>query len=159
MKFHHLAMLTIGVVAITAIVLSTAWARDTSRAERALATPIESVEPMLSTPISLKKTYRVDCADDTATNVLVPMDGGSASNPIPASSIYVAVCDLDVDGGPSTCTTARNVRVGGSDVHEDVGFELGASGRDGYGVSLDARGAWCAGVAGAQQVDVVVGMQ
>lgn len=156
MKFHHLAMLTIGVVAITAIVLSTAWARDASRAERELATPIE---PMLSTPIALKKTYRVNCADDAATNVLVPMDGGSSSNPIPASSIYVAVCDLDVDGGPSTCTTARNVRVGGSDVHEDVGFEIGASGRDGYGVSLDAKGAWCAGVAGTQQVDVIVGTQ
>jgi hypothetical protein len=156
MKSHHLVMGGVAMVAIVAITLITAWAKDTSRAERALVT---EVGPMLDGPVNLNRSFRVNCASATATNVLVPMDGGSSAYPVPASSIYVAPCEFDNDGGPATCTTQRDVRVGSSAVTINTGFDVGAGGRDGPGISMDAKGAWCAGVGGAQQVDVVVGVK
>ncbi len=98
--------------------------------------------------------YRVNCASGAATSLLVPMDGGPVGGIGPVSTIYVAPCEFDIDGG-ATCITTRDVRVGSSDVTAFIGIHLDT----GESVSLDSKNGFCAGVGGAQQVDVCVGRQ
>lgn len=108
-----------------------------------------TIGPMLDTPVGIKQDFRVNCGT-SATDLLVPMDGGTAGYPMPASAVYVA---------PTAGSTVL-VRVGTTDVTTSTGFQIGTDARDGVGVSLDAKGPLrCISEGAAQQVDVIVGRQ
>lgn len=157
MKSQHLVMLGMIITAITAITLGAAWGRDKSRAERALVT---DVGPAFTTPVTLTKTYRVNCDSAVAANVLVPMDGGSSAYPQVASTILVSPCVFDDDGGPGTCDTQNDIIVGSSDVDVSTGLRVGRSDwADARAYSADAKGAWCLGYGSDQQANVTVGRQ
>lgn len=113
----------------------------------------QQVGPMLANPVVIQQDYRVSCGTvdgGAATDCAVPMDGGSAANPVKGESWYIA----------PIAGSSVNVRVGTTDVTSSTGFEVGASGRDGAGISMDARGPIrCKSEGAAQQVDVIVGRQ
>ena len=148
------AVAVVGIGAIT-----TTSMRDRDAAERTLATELDiptegCVEPMLTNPVALKRSFHVNCASVDAgtavTDVLVPMDGGTSGNPMPASTVYVA----------PVASSSVKVRVGSSDVTASTGFQVGTSARDGAGVSMDAKGPIrCKSEGAAQKVDVIVGVQ
>lgn len=110
-----------------------------------------TIQPLLDTPIVLQQNYRVNCGastDPAPTDLLVPMDGGVAAYPIVAETVYVA----------PIVGSSVNVRVGNTSVNANLGFNIGASGRDGPGVSMDAKGPLrCQSTGAAQQVDVITG--
>ncbi len=65
----------------------------------------------------------------------------------PVESIYVA-------NDSATC-----VRIGGADVASTTGISIGTGCRDGVGMAIDARRAWCLSTSGTVTVDVVGGRQ
>ena len=128
------------------------------RANQAVAAVAERMEadgdyrPRLDTPISRLENFQVNCSSmdgGAPVSCLTPMDGGTTGIERPASSVYVA---------PIAGASVK-IRVGGSDVTQNLGFELGPSARDGVGLSVDARHSWCISEGAAQRADVVVGRQ
>lgn len=174
MKVAHYLLVMVAIVALAAIVVMVASNRD---AARALVTEIDDLpevdscetwddvvsqrtrEPEVMAPIGairIGRQFRVNCASmdgGAATDMLVPMDGGTASIRVDADTIYVAPIS----------TSAVEIRVGlGGDVTSSTGFEVGTSGRDGTGLAIDLTNSakpYCMSTATAVQADVIVGRQ
>ncbi len=149
------ALFVVGIAAIIAITYFASPRLDKSPEVRAPTADGEwrrddGVGPQLSAPIKLRKSFRILCssvdAGTTTTECGVPVDGGTAGYPIPASSIYIA---------PAAASSVK-VRVGSADVTSATGFEVGTGARDGVGVTVDATGCWCKSEGAAQAADVVV---
>lgn len=109
----------------------------------------DDVGPRLASPVKLRRSFKINCGTvdgGAAVECGVPLDGGTAGQPVPASSIYVA---------PNAGSTVK-VRVGASDVSSSTGFQVGTGARDGVGVTVDAAGCWCKSEGAAQAADVVL---
>lgn len=80
----------------------------------------------------------------TCLSTVTPIVGSGASS---AASFYIA-------NDSATC-----VRVGGSAVTASKGASIGSGCRDGPGISVDARKAWCISTGGDIAVDVIYGVK
>lgn len=96
------------------------------------------VAPLLDSPVSKIDQWEIACSASTATNLLE-----NASDIV--ESIYVA-------NDSTTC-----VRIGGDDVTSSTGASIGDGCRDGAGMAIDTRHAWCLSTSGSVTVDVLGG--
>lgn len=118
----------------------------------------EPIGPRLDTSLANGRTYKVKCASmdgGAVTDLMVPFDGGTAGIRVNANSIYVAPDEsstINVHVGFATQQTSAALT-------QSLGFIVGTTGRDGVGVSMDAKGASCISAGAIQEVDVITGKQ
>lgn len=123
-----------------------------------------TVSPLLAGALNTGGQWRVLCASmdgGAPTDLMVPTDGGTAGIRVPAEAIYVAPTEgssVNVHVGFNTTSAGRPSGA----ISASTGFIVGTTGRDGVGVSLDAKSGSnpaCLSSGAAQAVDVIAGRQ
>lgn len=123
-----------------------------------------TVAPLLAGALNTGGQWRVLCASmdgGAPTDLMIPTDGGTAGIRVPAEAIYVAPTEgssVNVHVGFNATSTGRPSGA----ISASTGFIVGTTGRDGVGVSLDAKSGSnpaCLSSGAAQAVDVIAGRQ
>ena len=97
----------------------------------------------LNQSLSELKDMAIACSASTVTPILAAAPQGTTR----ADSMYIAN------------TSATCVRVGGSAVTSTTGASIGSGCRDGAGITMDVKKAYCLSTSGTVTVDVIYGVQ